>query len=261
MSCRANQDRDAYARQQALKNDCSQKTDLEQLFGHYGRTSRRSIWRSGSAAASARRTSISPASASLRRAPSSSSWTRSIEFELETARTASRNQPFATMDSRTEMSGALGGLTRRRRCYIRGEQIGQQLYRARAGADHRATFSSDVRSRRFPRGHDPVICRTDVRSFHSSGGGLGIHEPGSMTWGFQRLTQRDQSPSGRARDRAMCPAVARSSSRGRSPLTERGTTAPSRQVRMMGQGRAPEPCGPGSNARTPGPREAIARAA
>lgn len=40
----------------------------------------------------------------------------------------------------------------------------------------------------------------------SSGDGLGIHQPGSMTRGTRAKVQ---TPSGRARDRAMCPAVAR----------------------------------------------------
>jgi len=40
----------------------------------------------------------------------------------------------------------------------------------------------------------------------SSGDGLGFHQPGSMTRGFASLRQ---PPSGRARDRATCPAVAR----------------------------------------------------
>lgn len=40
----------------------------------------------------------------------------------------------------------------------------------------------------------------------SSGGGLGIHQPGSMTWGGRIAPP---APSGRARDRAKCPAVAR----------------------------------------------------
>jgi hypothetical protein len=43
-------------------------------------------------------------------------------------------------------------------------------------------------------------------AFFSSGDGLGIHQPGSMTRGF--AVER-QPASGRARDRAMCPAVAR----------------------------------------------------
>jgi hypothetical protein len=44
----------------------------------------------------------------------------------------------------------------------------------------------------------------------SSGDGLGNHQPGSITWGGQ---VRTPAPSGRARDRARCPAVARSSLR------------------------------------------------
>jgi len=50
--------------------------------------------------------------------------------------------------------------------------------------------------------------RAERRStISSSGDGLGILEPGSMTRGF---ASRHQPPSGRARERAMCPAVARS---------------------------------------------------
>lgn len=40
----------------------------------------------------------------------------------------------------------------------------------------------------------------------SSGDGLGIHQPGSITRGTRAKVK---TPSGRARDRAMCPAVAR----------------------------------------------------
>lgn len=47
--------------------------------------------------------------------------------------------------------------------------------------------------------------RRDGNQF-SSGDGLGNHQPGSMTRGF--ASQR-QPASGRARDRAICPAVAR----------------------------------------------------
>lgn len=45
----------------------------------------------------------------------------------------------------------------------------------------------------------------------SSGVGLGIHHPGSMTWGGHIVTP---APSGRARNRAKCPAGSRSISRG-----------------------------------------------
>lgn len=43
-------------------------------------------------------------------------------------------------------------------------------------------------------------------AFFSSGDGFGIHQPGSMTRGF---ASPRQPASGRARDRAMCPAVVR----------------------------------------------------
>jgi len=42
--------------------------------------------------------------------------------------------------------------------------------------------------------------------FSSSSGGLGIHQPGSITCGFAVMRQ---PASGTARDRATCPAVAR----------------------------------------------------
>src|ERR1700737_4330306 len=45
----------------------------------------------------------------------------------------------------------------------------------------------------------------------SSGDGPGIQQPRSMTWGGREATP---APSGRARDRAMCPAVTGSSSCG-----------------------------------------------
>ena len=44
-------------------------------------------------------------------------------------------------------------------------------------------------------------------AIRSSGGGLGIQEPGSITRGTRAKVK---TPSGRARDRAMCPAAARS---------------------------------------------------
>ncbi len=154
-SCRANQCRDASARQQRLKNDCSPKTDLEQLFGRSGQISRRSISRSGSAAANAGRNTSSTASgaASCLRVPFTSSKAKcSTEFTV------------------------------RRRVF-------------------KALFRSGE--------SDPIVragCR-GAETLISSGGGLGIHEPGSNTRGF---ASRRQSPSGRARNRAMCPAVARS---------------------------------------------------
>lgn len=53
---------------------------------------------------------------------------------------------------------------------------------------------------------EPSVTLACPPSESSSGDGLGIHQPGSMTRGFAIVLQ---SPSGRARDRAICPAVAR----------------------------------------------------
>jgi len=58
-----------------------------------------------------------------------------------------------------------------------------------------------------------VTVRRDGQPFFSSGAGLGIHEPGSQTSGGFFIAM---ARSGRARDRAVCPAVARSSFAGRA---------------------------------------------
>jgi hypothetical protein len=52
-----------------------------------------------------------------------------------------------------------------------------------------------------------TLASSSLRWNSSSGDGLGNHQPGSITWGGQ---VRTPAPSGRARDRARCPAVARS---------------------------------------------------
>lgn len=49
-----------------------------------------------------------------------------------------------------------------------------------------------------------VTARRDEQLILDSGGGLGIHEPGSMTWGDRDAVP---APSGRAVDTAKCPAV------------------------------------------------------
>lgn len=55
--------------------------------------------------------------------------------------------------------------------------------------------------------HNHKVVSSNLTPATSSGDGLGIHQPGSMTRGFALLRQ---PPSGRARVRAKCPAVARS---------------------------------------------------
>jgi len=55
--------------------------------------------------------------------------------------------------------------------------------------------------------HNHKVVSSNLTPATSSGDGLGIQQPGSMTRGF---ASRRQPPSGRARDRAICPAVARS---------------------------------------------------
>jgi hypothetical protein len=60
---------------------------------------------------------------------------------------------------------------------------------------------------------EPSVTLALVPSESSSGGGLGIHQPGSITCGFAIVRQ---PASGTARDRAKCPAVARFTSVDRS---------------------------------------------
>lgn len=183
-SC-ANQERRALARQQLPKND---RANLEQLFARFGRTSLRSIWRSGSAAANERHSSISLANASHRRARSSSSamkcWIERIPCE------------------RTEG----GGKWRRLDCCGPIEVLVGS--RRADGADKVVGDSGCLKIA----GHSRPERREPSIKF-PLGGGLGIHEPGSITWGFA-ASRRRQSPSGRARNRAICPAVARSNLRG-----------------------------------------------
>jgi hypothetical protein len=56
-------------------------------------------------------------------------------------------------------------------------------------------------------GHDRLLSSAGILARSSSGDGLGIHQPGSHTRGFAVARQ---PASGRARQRAICPAVARS---------------------------------------------------
>jgi hypothetical protein len=58
---------------------------------------------------------------------------------------------------------------------------------------------------------EPSATLASAPSEFSSGDGLGIQQPGSITWGGREPTP---APSGRARDRAKCPAVTGNSSCG-----------------------------------------------
>jgi hypothetical protein len=65
------------------------------------------------------------------------------------------------------------------------------------------TCSTDAANRGQSR-HEAVTAGRDRQPNFSSGDSLGIHEPGSITWGDRDAMT---APSGRARDRAECPAV------------------------------------------------------
>ena len=75
---------------------------------------------------------------------------------------------------------------------------------AAANAPHSSTSRASVTHRLVRSWSSSMKSAADAA--HSSGDGLGIQQPGSMTWG-DRLAM--PAPSGRARDRAICPAVAR----------------------------------------------------
>jgi hypothetical protein len=84
-----------------------------------------------------------------------------------------------------------------------GYRIASSASAANAPSDMR-TFSSKVSASRAHAWHSLSIQRSSANS--SSGGGLGIQQPGSHTsGGFFTATAR----SGRARERAICPAAAR----------------------------------------------------
>jgi hypothetical protein len=71
-------------------------------------------------------------------------------------------------------------------------------------AGHNTSSTANASRTRKPRSWSMRRCL--INSNFSSGDGLGNHQPGSMTCGF---ASRRQPASGRARDRAICPAVAR----------------------------------------------------
>jgi len=75
---------------------------------------------------------------------------------------------------------------------------------ASASANATRNILSTASASRTLARHSRFIPRSSANS--SSGDGLGNHQPGSHTWGGQ---VRTPAPSGRARDRARCPAVAR----------------------------------------------------
>ncbi len=77
------------------------------------------------------------------------------------------------------------------------------------GARSQPTWKERVGKAVAPAGIKPGPRETN----QPSDDGLGIHEPGSMTWGGRLATP---APSGRARDRAMCPAVIRFNEAGRA---------------------------------------------
>lgn len=147
-----------------------------------GPTSRRSTWLSARGSRSVARNTSSTASASRTHAPCSRSMPRSsIELKLPCGVRAGAP---AEINVRSFPSPMQGGRTWDQ---PRGLTNGDSLV---------------LQPRLTGRGS------CDSGALHSSSGrGLGIHQPGSNTRGFAIA---HQPPSGRARDRAMCPAAARS---------------------------------------------------
>lgn len=82
-----------------------------------------------------------------------------------------------------------------------------------SGARGANSVSDGVVCGSLPSGEiEPAVTLASPPSESSSGDGLGIHQPRSMPRGFASLRQ---PASGRARKRAMCPAVARAFGRAR----------------------------------------------
>ncbi len=173
----------------AGQNDLGKKTSLS-LFSAVASSSQR--------AASSLATGLQLASAS--RAASAPSATPTLSSQ------ASRS----LMSTRCTRSTARCSLIE---CHSESNQR-----QSRNGWDHRSRKTiyrrNGVVSRRaMPRSvattseNLDVTGRRDAHLFSSSGDGLGIQQPGSMTWGGFFVPT---APSGRADESAMCPAVARS---------------------------------------------------
>ena len=160
-----NHSRGAFARQGLRKNDCSQKIDLEQLFGRSGRISRRSTSRSALAAANALRNSTSPAIASLRRAPSSRSSVRSTEFRLGitfwpgSARLGFQKDALRFVQTDRQVQLAFKSIGARI-SFSSGDGLGIH--------QPRSTTNGAILRRRQGRARDRVICPAVTRSFVAS---------------------------------------------------------------------------------------------
>jgi hypothetical protein len=165
--------------------------------------------------ASAPFTTGSPAAPRPRSLSASRSWAKSFRIEFP----SQAKQPEASARSAVTTSGRLAmGWSRP----VTGRSVTATSERMDAtGGESAATncigvvtsgeaakrlINVDLRSRVWV---GPSVTRTSspLRCNSSSGGGLGIQQPGSMTWGDRYAMP---APSGRARDRAICPAAARS---------------------------------------------------
>lgn len=163
------------------------RLDLVSRASRYGLTSQALFSRSGLAAPSERPTSTSTAIASL---PMKRSWSCSTNY------------------------GPASGLEKYPRGVRYSSQGSLRIGRRHFGADDRSLAALSARFVSSCGGgavaarvaHNHEVTGSSPVPATSSSDGLGIHQPGSMTRGFAIA---HQPASGRARKRAMCPAVAR----------------------------------------------------
>jgi len=188
-SCGANQAHGGCRRRVRTSEQLFQKTfpsdypNSAEPFVRSGLTSLRSTSRNARASRSAARSFSLTGIASRMLAPFTRSMERSSKIEIPTAGCA-----------------ALGRGPRNPRSLITGSCAGLAI-----------SVSDGVVNGSLPSGEsEPSVTLARAPSGFSSGDGLGIQQPGSNTRGFAFMRQ---PASGRARDRAMCPAVARNDRR------------------------------------------------
>lgn len=172
-------------------NDCRNSVASSASFGAI--RSRTLSWHSASAARSARRNSTSRASANL---PTKRLWSCSTSCGR-----ASGLENCVGVVTSGEAAKRLINVDLRSRVSV-GPGVTRTSSPLRCNSVSDGAFAGSL-----PLGEiEPSVTLACPPSESSSGDGLGIHQPGSMTRGF---ASRRQPPSGRARDRAICPAVAR----------------------------------------------------
>lgn len=201
-----------------ISGGAGQARTSEQLFIPGAKIFRGSVWSSGRSGLMIRL----PASRSARNARSATRVFSSTASASRTPKRCTRSmaRSLAT-ESRAKEPEASGGLCAKASHAVRvGEptRIGKLSWPAlgrTSNVSERGVTGGESAALNFLQGraarsahvaHNHEVVSSNLTPATSSGDGLGIHQPGSMTRGTRAKVK---TPSGRARDRAICPAVAR----------------------------------------------------